>query len=146
MNSDPEISTPDQMGVFDAAVRSEVDRIYPSLRRQHSLSDSAGNMQPMPDPYKQAKYLAYLRSPEWRRRRNAILQRADGWCERCGHVRATEVHHLTYVRLGDERPDDLLALCAFCHRAEHGKPERLEDCRRVIQAHRNWAANREWMP
>jgi hypothetical protein len=32
------------------------------------------------------------------------------------------VHHLTYARLGRERPGDLLAVCEACHGALHGRP------------------------
>jgi hypothetical protein len=60
-------------------------------------------------------YVAYLRSPEWATRRAEALARAGGRCERCG-APAREVHHRTYERVGAERPEDLQALCAPCHR------------------------------
>jgi hypothetical protein len=41
-------------------------------------------------------------------------------CERCKIAPATEVHHLTYERRGREKPADLMALCADCHRILHG--------------------------
>ncbi|HEY7195460.1 MAG TPA: hypothetical protein VH439_17085 [Gemmatimonadales bacterium] len=39
-----------------------------------------------------------------------------GLGDRCRH-RATQVHHKTYERLGDERMEDLVACCRSCHRA-----------------------------
>jgi hypothetical protein len=48
--------------------------------------------------------------------------RAGGICQQCGKARATDAHHLTYVRLGFEEDKDLRALCAACHRLAH--PER----------------------
>jgi hypothetical protein len=66
-------------------------------------------------------YVAYLKSPEWLIKRAQVLHRAGGRCERCGPGGAppAEVHHLTYERLYDERPGDLIALCAPCHRRAH---------------------------
>jgi hypothetical protein len=43
--------------------------------------------------------------------RAAVLQRAQGWCERCGAA-ATVAHH---VKPGYE-PEAGLALCDACHR------------------------------
>jgi hypothetical protein len=60
-------------------------------------------------------YMAYLKSPEWATKRMAALARAGGNCERCA-APAREVHHRTYERVGAERPEDLQALCAPCHR------------------------------
>jgi 5-methylcytosine-specific restriction endonuclease McrA len=82
-------------------------------------------------------YAAYLQSPYWRlHARRQALHRAGHRCQDCGFPRALEVHHLTYVRLGCERPEDLLALCAECHGNRHGllryarltsAPERVAD-------------------
>ena len=74
-------------------------------------------------------YRAYLRSDKWRHIRSEILQRSGGYCEVCSRRRsgimikhrAVEVHHLTYVRLGDELPVDLLAVCARCHDRLHNR-------------------------
>jgi 5-methylcytosine-specific restriction endonuclease McrA len=60
-------------------------------------------------------YDDFLKSPEWAATRAVALKRAGGRCERCG-APAREVHHLTYERVGAERPEDLQALCAPCHR------------------------------
>lgn len=64
-------------------------------------------------------YRAYLKSPEWKRMRAKVLDRAGGWCERCRTRRALHVHHKTYARLGDEKMADLEALCGGCHMKEH---------------------------
>jgi 5-methylcytosine-specific restriction endonuclease McrA len=66
-----------------------------------------------------AVYGAYLKSPEWAERRRRVLARAEGRCERCGHERATQVHHLTYRRVGAEWLKDLLAICNACHEHHH---------------------------
>jgi hypothetical protein len=68
----------------------------------------------------------YLGSAFWRERREHILQRANNICEKCGKRPATEVHHLTYVRVFNEYvrvfnefPSDLMALCHQCHAEIH---------------------------
>lgn len=65
----------------------------------------------------QKLYDAYLASPRWKEKRAPIIDRASGHCERCGRAcAALEVHHLTYERFGgNERPEDLQALCRGCH-------------------------------
>ncbi len=61
-------------------------------------------------------YPAYLKSPEWRARRLAVLERAGGVCEMCRTSQATQIHHRTYERLGREADVDLMAICSDCHR------------------------------
>ncbi len=64
-------------------------------------------------------YSRYTLHPHWRLTRERILERSAGRCEKCG-ARAQHVHHKTYERLGEERDDDLLAVCEPCHAEEHG--------------------------
>jgi 5-methylcytosine-specific restriction endonuclease McrA len=56
--------------------------------------------------------------------RMAVLERADDHCEGCGRPLSSfnsQLHHVTYCRAyGDELPEDLMALCDDCHKAEHG--------------------------
>lgn len=65
-------------------------------------------------------YQRYLDSDKWQRVRRAVFADAGGKCERCGR-RAEQVHHLSYDRLGAERPEDTQALCARCHADVHGR-------------------------
>ncbi len=65
------------------------------------------------------KYLAYMRSDQWKRVRDEHLERCDRWCEICHNAKATQVHHTTYVRLGWEYPQDLCAVCVKCHHDIH---------------------------
>jgi hypothetical protein len=79
------------------------------------------------------KYNQFLRTDcWWNQTRLCCMERAGYYCEvmvmnvrgvamRCPRV-ATEVHHLTYVRLGREKPEDLLAVCSAHHRALHNRP------------------------
>jgi 5-methylcytosine-specific restriction endonuclease McrA len=69
-------------------------------------------------------YPVYLRSPHWKRTRAAALKRAKSKCEECGSVDRLEVHHLTYVNLRQELPEDLRVLCRGCHEHAHGLDQR----------------------
>ena len=94
-------------------------------------------------------YREYLKSDEWKRKRDAVMQRAmqsfmptspvirrtvDGYgrviksialehrptCENDGCTNeAVHVHHLTYERVGKEWLEDLQALCPKCHEQQH---------------------------
>ena len=71
-------------------------------------------------------YNQYLKSEEWQARRRTALQKADGHCMICGRQRKLQVHHNSYMRLGDERESDLIVLCAGCHKDYHKKGKLLE--------------------
>jgi len=62
----------------------------------------------------------YMRTPQWRSIRVKVFSRCDNWCEGCGDAPATEVHHLTYDRLGAEMLFDLVGVCRSCHERIHG--------------------------
>jgi len=64
-------------------------------------------------------YNEYLLSEEWQSLRIRVFARARGVCEGCGINSATQVHHLTYVRVGQEMLFDLVAVCDDCHSRIH---------------------------
>jgi len=64
-------------------------------------------------------YGSYIASDQWKEKRAAVIERANGRCEKCKKVEAEQVHHMTYERLGDEMLVDLIALCGPCHMAMH---------------------------
>lgn len=69
-----------------------------------------------------ATYKSYLASDLWADRRWCALERVKHACQRCFRERATEVHHLTYARVFNERTSDLMPVCRSCHRVLHGHP------------------------
>jgi hypothetical protein len=75
-------------------------------------------------------YADYLRTPEWRRRRDRALMRACWCCEwpDCRDTDRLEVHHRSYEFLGAERDEDLRVLCPRHH---HGLHDRFETLRRL---------------
>ena len=71
-------------------------------------------------PYSQF-YLSYLKSETWRKRRYAALERAGFRCELYPETDNLQVHHLSYERLGNEDPNDLLVICTGHHWIEDTK-------------------------
>lgn len=67
------------------------------------------------------KYLLHLQSDFWKNIRLRVLERDGDICQECKERKATEVHHLTYERLGNELLEDLLSVCRSCHLKIHGR-------------------------
>ena len=65
------------------------------------------------------KYYDYLASAEWAEIRNDLFTNRGRKCEYCGSTHRLQIHHLTYVNVFKEEPEDLVILCAACHKAEH---------------------------
>ncbi|MCY4554379.1 MAG: hypothetical protein OXC79_11970 [Candidatus Poribacteria bacterium] len=61
------------------------------------------------------QYSRYLQSPTWKAKRQKVMKRANHICEGCLEQKATQVHHLTYERVGCEMLFDLVAICDRCH-------------------------------
>lgn len=64
-------------------------------------------------------YDRYLASPEWHRKRQLVLKRDGYRCRGCDQQTATQVHHLTYERVGREMLFDLVSICDRCHKLCH---------------------------
>lgn len=64
-----------------------------------------------------AGYTEYLASAAWIQKRGRIMDRDNEQCP-CGS-RATQIHHLTYARIGQEHDSDLRAVCDQCHDKIH---------------------------
>ena len=62
------------------------------------------------------KYEDYLKSPHWKLF-SACEKRRTCYC--CGRRGRLQLHHVTYDRLGRERPGDVVTLCGRCHKACH---------------------------
>jgi 5-methylcytosine-specific restriction endonuclease McrA len=55
------------------------------------------------------------------RRPTRQVQARDGWrCQDCGTARDLQVHYIrSRGRLGDDAEENLITLCACCHKARH---------------------------
>ena len=89
-------------------------------RQEHEYQQRLLELRTMP-------YQEYLRTPEWRGRRERKLDQADNRCQFCNrHHYSLNVHHRTYENLGEELDGDLIVLCRACHGTfhEHRRLER----------------------
>lgn len=68
-------------------------------------------------------YYQYIASAEWYARTEQVRLRNNGVCEICNLRYATEVHHRSYQNLGNERDEELLSICHYCHGVIHNKVE-----------------------
>jgi hypothetical protein len=102
-------------GIREGFRRSKADD---EQRKREGLLSRGGQSGTRSEWFEQ--YGQYLKSPEWRARRESRLM-SDGYvCQCCGGP-ATEVHHLSYERVGDESADDLASVCHTCHERLHGR-------------------------
>ena len=65
------------------------------------------------------EYRRALWSPHWRALRDEVIawRQAYRCAGECGQVYGDlQLHHLTYERLGQELPEDVVGLCVECHR------------------------------
>ena len=69
------------------------------------------------------KYQVYLNSPTWKHKRQQVHDRDKNICQLCKIETSEEVHHLTYKNIFKEPLEDLIAVCASCHKKEHTKPK-----------------------
>ena len=77
---------------------------------------------------RRARYAAYMGSVAWQEKRRYWYQHwrsthhSAPVCLVCGcrwSLRSGQLHHVTYMRLGNEEPDDLVPLCAAHHARLH---------------------------
>lgn len=70
---------------------------------------------------KSMPYQEYLQTEHWQHVRHAALDAADYRCRLCNSSTHLHVHHRSYERRGEERHNDVIALCAACHQHFHDK-------------------------
>ena len=65
-------------------------------------------------------YHEYLKTDEWKDKRNERLRLDNHICTMCGGD-AANVHHKNYNSIFNENMEDITSLCLPCHKAQHGK-------------------------
>lgn len=102
-------------------------RLASALPQPLSLVDAVPSRQRLAE-LQAMPHWKYLRTPEWKRRREAALDRAAHACALdATHTDRLEVHHRSYERYGEELDVDLTVLCHDCHQLHHlerGRPRR----------------------
>jgi 5-methylcytosine-specific restriction endonuclease McrA len=64
-------------------------------------------------------YKDYLNSPEWAVVRRIAMAFFKHKCQLCGSVDGLQVHHKDYSHRGYETLEDVVVLCAECHKKYH---------------------------
>jgi 5-methylcytosine-specific restriction endonuclease McrA len=113
----PEVRRLADVQPFDDRLSEEWDaQIRQGWQRQQLIRDYQRQQE---NAEWKAWYSAYLLTTAWRLKRQAVMKRANNWCEGCAGKPATEVHHLTYKHVGNELLFELVAVCDDCHRRAH---------------------------
>jgi protein-arginine kinase activator protein McsA len=60
----------------------------------------------------------YLKSPEWKAKRENTLKRDNYTCV-CCEEKATQVHHINYNHVYQEKEKELISVCKSCHEGIH---------------------------
>lgn len=72
------------------------------------------------------KYKQYIENGSWKDKSDKYLQ-SNSICEICHKHTATQVHHNSYARIGEELEEDLTAICDRCHYGIHSMVPYIED-------------------
>ena len=97
--------------VWNVDTASASGPIAPSISTSNTITDIRRTID------EKKNYYEYLKSDEWKKLRKSVLRRDNELCI-CGG-KATEVHHKTYARVGNEPLSDLVSLCRNCHQNVH---------------------------
>lgn len=78
-----------------------------------------------------AEYFAYMRSPEWKAKRDTVIYLKGTICRLCKQdsIIEPDVHHMTYERFGNEHMDDLIVVCRPCHDRIHQQQQNTRQAR-----------------
>lgn len=79
------------------------------------------------------KYSEYINGEVWNKKSSNYLEE-NNICELCHKHKATNVHHTSYRRFGNEEEKDLMGLCDRCHRGIHDIPPIIDNERQLKKA------------
>jgi hypothetical protein len=65
------------------------------------------------------QYHAYLQTPEWKAKAEAVKMRDNYLCQACLSAPASDAHHLHYQNIFNEPLFDLVSVCRSCHDKLH---------------------------
>lgn len=118
-------------------VKTGEKRINRSKRRGNVWVVSKFNSTENPDS--SVIYEDYIQSPEWQAFKDTYYQTHDKKCAITGDTENVELHHKTYVRLGDEDEEDVIPLSKPVHEMVHRVRKEnvnvdLHDCHNVVKS------------
>ena len=68
-----------------------------------------------------SEYYAYLRSVQWKQKRQMAFDVYGKVCSLCNSRHDLEIHHRHYKNIFKEQIEDLMVLCESCHKTYHKK-------------------------
>lgn len=88
-------------------------------------------------------YPAYIKSYQWRKKREYALKTLGVKCQRCGtQENPLEVHHKHYKTLYHEKLEDVAVLCGGCHKIVHEQRKQDTIQRQYASAFDTWATKK----
>ena len=113
------INAPDELEEWDDSLSKDWDQRRDTIRRDARRVQATAQEQGQREW--RELYDRYRASSEWKAKRNKVIAREAGQCQGCLDNRISQVHHVTYDRVGCELLIDLVGLCADCHTRVHGR-------------------------
>lgn len=113
----PEVQALTDARPFDETLQAAWDERVRAFYQNRRLVEQVQREQERADWWE--RYTAYLKTTEWRVKRQAVMTRANNWCEGCAMRPAVQVHHLSYAHMGNEFLFELVAVCLECHTRIH---------------------------
>ena len=111
-------------------LKKNAKKIYSEIVQKEKQAKKVKHRGSVPQKRRFVDYFSYIQSIKWWRKAKGVKERRK-FCESCGTTTQLTVHHLTYIRLGKEKDEDLALLCWPCHEQQH--PDKmLEDRIRQI--------------
>jgi len=83
------------------------------------------------------EYKEYLKSKHWKNKRKEFYKTTEAKCSWCGETKNLNLHHLTYDNIGNEKLEDLICLCASCHKKLHQETDKFKVKRKPIKKKKN---------
>jgi len=78
--------------------------------------------------FKRPKYVDYIKSKSWNKRRIEYFKKFGKSCVIC-FIKKVQLHHMSYINLGRELDEDLIALCIHHHKRLHEEVKTALDMR-----------------
>jgi len=99
-----------------------IHRLATNLRKAGKVESINGGPKRKKWKEPEGKYKEYLDSEHWQSFRKLVMEFWSWKCCVCPQP-AKDVHHNTYLRVGQEELTDCVALCRQCHKKVHGAME-----------------------
>lgn len=88
-------------------------------KNQERIAGRRKGTEPLNGPYMRVKYEKYIRSERWYMRARQYYRQYGKQCAVCNTDDQITLHHMSYAHMGNERDNELVALCKTHHSEYH---------------------------